>query len=84
MDKETQQAVDKARDLATRISNRRGAKMDDLIKTLKQDEGLKLTKVAKTDRFKAKMLDIEAQGVHEREALQNWANAARRAILQVA
>ena len=84
MDKETQQAIDKARDLAKQISDHRGARMDDLIKTLKQDEGLKLIKVAKTDRVKAKMLGIEAQGVHEREALQNWSNAARRAILQVA
>jgi hypothetical protein len=84
MDDKMQQAIDKARDLATRISERRGATMDDLIKTLKQDEGLKLTEVKKTGKSKAVMLDITAEGGNEREALQNWSNAARRAILQVA
>lgn len=72
----------KLTDLAKQISDRRGANMADLITALKADEGLKLRDTSE-GRTYAKMAGIEAGARGgAREAMNNWANAARRTVMQ--
>ncbi|MGR3456070.1 hypothetical protein [Pseudooceanicola sp.] len=59
--------------------------MPALIKRLKQKEGLRFRKHAETGLIFVSLAGVAAKSKHsEDEALRNWGNAARRAMLQEA
>ena len=85
LDAERDAKIAKVRGLAEEISSFRPHQTGDLIKRLKKDEGLKITKKPKKGGVTVSMLGLKAKAsTTEGQALVNWAKKARRALLQAA
>lgn len=79
--------IDKQRvkDLIEQIENRQGHRIMDLVHRFEQEEGMQMAEGDETTAPKMTMAGVSCRlRAGPDQTLENWANAARRALLKVA
>jgi len=79
--------IDKQRvkDLIEQIENRHGHRITDLVHRFEQEEGMRMTEGDETNAPKMTMAGVSCRlRAGPDQTLENWANAARRALLKAA